>query len=79
MSEAFSRSGVVVMVGDATEQLREIETGSVQTVVTSPPYYGLRSYLPDAVKMRDDLTPEEREYVERELASLSIRPTSEVV
>lgn len=34
-------------MGDARSRLRDIEAGSIQCIVTSPPYYGLRSYLPD--------------------------------
>jgi len=30
--------------GDAKEKLKEIEAGSVQTAITSPPYWGLRDY-----------------------------------
>jgi len=37
-------SGWRVLLGDASEQLRELEAGSVQTCVTSPPYWGLRDY-----------------------------------
>jgi hypothetical protein len=37
---------VVTLVGDALTQLRTIRDGSVQECVTSPPYWGLRSYLP---------------------------------
>lgn len=33
--------------GDAVATLRSIESGSVHCVVTSPPYYGMRSYLSD--------------------------------
>lgn len=33
--------------GDTLETLRRLPDESVQTCVTSPPYYGLRSYLPD--------------------------------
>lgn len=33
-----------VLVGDALEQLRTLPDGSVQTCITSPPYYGLRDY-----------------------------------
>lgn len=33
--------------GDALGQLCQLDDDSVQTVVTSPPYYRLRSYLPD--------------------------------
>jgi DNA modification methylase len=34
-------------VGDALETLQAMPAGSVDCVVTSPPYWGLRSYLPD--------------------------------
>lgn len=34
-----------VLVGDAREHLRTLPEASVQTCITSPPYYGLRSYL----------------------------------
>ena len=37
---------VRILQGDAREVLRTLESGSVQTCVTSPPYFGLRSYLP---------------------------------
>lgn len=33
-----------ILVGDALERLRELQTSSVHAVVTSPPYYGLRDY-----------------------------------
>lgn len=33
-----------VLVGDVREKLAEIPAGSVQTCVTSPPYFGLRDY-----------------------------------
>jgi DNA modification methylase len=36
---------LTILQGDALEQLRTIPDGSVQVCVTSPPYYGLRSYL----------------------------------
>lgn len=66
---------VTLYQGDSREVLRTLPDASVNCCVTSPPYYGLRSYMPDAVKLRDDLTPEEREYVERDLASLNVHPT----
>lgn len=34
----------VVLVGDVREQLRTLPAGSVDTVITSPPYVGLRNY-----------------------------------
>ena len=34
----------VILHGDVIDKLKEIETGTVQCVVTSPPYWGLRDY-----------------------------------
>lgn len=36
-----------VLIGDVLSQLRTLPDGIFATCVTSPPYYGLRSYLPD--------------------------------
>lgn len=33
-----------ILIGDVRDQLKTLEDGSVQTVVTSPPYWGLRDY-----------------------------------
>ena len=33
-----------ILVGDALERLRELPDGSAHCCVTSPPYWGLRSY-----------------------------------
>lgn len=35
-----------ILIGDCREVLRTLDAESVQAVVTSPPYWGLRSYLP---------------------------------
>ncbi len=35
---------LIILEGDAVVQLRTLETGSIQCVVTSPPYWGLRDY-----------------------------------
>lgn len=37
---------VRILIGDCREVLRTLDAESVQAVVTSPPYWGLRSYLP---------------------------------
>jgi DNA modification methylase len=34
----------IILVGDVRDRLRELESESVQCVVTSPPYWGLRDY-----------------------------------
>jgi site-specific DNA-methyltransferase (adenine-specific) len=36
--------GVQILEGDCLARLADIEDGTVQTCVTSPPYYGLRDY-----------------------------------
>ena len=36
-----------ILIGDCRESLRSLEAGSVQTCVTSPPYFGLRDYGQD--------------------------------
>lgn len=33
-----------ILLGDALERLRTLETESVNTCITSPPYYNLRDY-----------------------------------
>jgi DNA modification methylase len=38
---------VKLLHGDAVDMLATLEAGSIHCAVTSPPYYGLRSYLPD--------------------------------
>ena len=62
--------------GDCRDTMRRwaAEGVRVQTCVTSPPYYGLRSYMPDAVRFRDDLSEEERKAIEEELARLGVKP-----
>lgn len=46
-----------ILVGDVRDRLRELPDGSVQTCVTSPPYWGLRDYgVPDQLGLEP--TPE---------------------
>lgn len=51
-------------VGDAREFAHRLPAQSVQTIITSPPYWGLRSYLADddpakALEMGSEATPED--------------------
>ena len=61
-----------IICGDALEELKKIPNESIDMVMTSPPYWALRCYLPDEVKMKDSLIPEEKEYVEKELIKLGL-------
>jgi len=52
------------IIGDVLEELRKLPDGSVHCCVTSPPYFGLRSYLPDGDEhkgreMGSETTPDE--------------------
>lgn len=42
-----------VYCGDVLDELRKLPDDYVQCCVTSPPYFGLRSYLPDESKLKD--------------------------
>lgn len=44
MTEYYRDEQVTLLLGDALEQLRTLPDGSVDCIVTSPPYYGLRDY-----------------------------------
>ena len=64
-----------VVIGDVVQRLRELPDESVQCVMTSPPYFGLRQYLFDgAVVLRDDISESERTYVIKEIKKLGITP-----
>lgn len=56
------------VIGECSETLRTLEPCSMQMCVTSPPYWGLRSYVDeDQMILRRDLTPEQLAYVVDEL------------
>lgn len=50
--------GVVLLTGDVIDKLKELPDECVQTVVTSPPYFGLRSYGVDG-QIGQEPTPQE--------------------
>lgn len=50
---------VRLISGDAIDELSKLEAGSVRCCVTSPPYWGLRSYLPeDHPRKKDEVGQE---------------------
>ena len=66
----------ITVTGDCRETMRAWAADGVraQMCVTSPPYFGLRSYMPDAVKLRGDINPEELASVLKELERLGVSP-----
>lgn len=47
MSLYYEDERITLLHGDALTEARTLEAGSVQTIVTSPPYFGLRDYGED--------------------------------
>jgi len=62
-----------ILTGDSLEQLKTLDSNSVNCVVTSPPYWGLRSYLPDKIVLKSSLSVEEKEKIFKELTILGIK------
>jgi len=67
----WSCQNAKLLHGDVLERLAEIDSDSVHCCVTSPPYYRLRSYLPEdhpdkPKELGSEPTPEE--YIERQVA-----------
>lgn len=55
---------IQILIGDVRKTLKDVPDNSVNCCVTSPPYYGLRSYVPDDADYKDseigmEQTPEE--------------------
>ena len=61
--------------GDCLETLRTLPDESVQCCVTSPPYWGLRSYLPDSVQLKTSAP----ESIKKKLVALGIFPLDHTV
>ena len=48
----------MIIIGNSLEKLKELKSNSVQCIVTSPPYWGLRDYDNDE-QLGQEKTPEE--------------------
>ena len=44
MSADYKDNNILLMKGDCLERMKEIESGSIDLTVTSPPYDNLRTY-----------------------------------
>ena len=64
-----------IICGDVIEILKTFPNESIDCCITSPPYWGLRSYLPDKVQLKEDLTSEELEILKKELTLLGLDDT----
>lgn len=59
MSVAIQEHDVTVLLGDVRDQLATLPDESVNCVVTSPPYYGLRAYGDDPREIGREASPAE--------------------
>ena len=71
-SETFLDGRVTLHLGDCIQVLQGMEADSVDCVVTSPPYWGLRSYDENAIRIDPSLPKETREWLVAELARRGI-------
>jgi DNA modification methylase len=62
-----------ILVGDCLDVLATLPERSVQTCITSPPYFGLRSYDDDAVRIDPTLNDGQRSWLIAELERRGIR------
>lgn len=58
---------VKILIGDCRDVLRRLPDVSVQCCVTSPPYFGLRSYDENSVRIDPSLSDERRAWLLAEL------------
>ena len=56
--------------GDSLEILKTFEDNSIDCCVTSPPYYALRSYAPNLLRLKEDAP----QWVIDRLNELNIKP-----
>ena len=66
--------GYVIHQGDCLASLRSMEARSVHCCVTSPPYFGLRQYMANGVRLRADLDPETRAKIVAHLQEIGVFP-----
>lgn len=62
-----------LICGDVIDVLDQLPEKSVHCIITSPPYYSLRRYMPDTVKLRTNLSDAEQAHIVNELAILGIK------
>lgn len=65
-------------LGHALDVLKTLPAESVNCIVTSPPYFGLRSYCPDMVALKPDLPDDIKAAVVAELVANGIFPNGAV-
>jgi len=70
MKPFYNSEFVTLYCGDCKETLKAIPDKSIHCCVTSPPFWGLRSYLPDRVTPKADCP----KWVIEELAGKGIYP-----
>lgn len=68
-----NKLSIRILTGDCRDVLRTLEDASVNCCVTSPPYFGLRSYDETALRIDPSLPDEKRAWLLAELERRGIR------
>lgn len=71
----YRDDSITIYHGDALHTLMALPSNSVHCIVTSPPYYNLRSYLPSVVRLKPELEPEQQAVILSMLAQRGIHST----
>lgn len=66
---------VRILIGDCRDRLRTLPAESVNCIVTSPPYFGLRSYDETALCIDPTLPDDKKAWLLAELERRGIRAT----
>jgi len=72
MTPYYQNELVTIYHGDCLKTLKQLPDEHVNCCVTSPPYWGLRQYLPDMVQLKKSLSGEEKERIIKDLTLLGI-------
>jgi DNA modification methylase len=70
----YQSENASLLCGDCLAMLKCLPEKSVQCCVTSPPYFGLRSYLPGVVRLKIDAP----QWVSDKIKELSILPVDHI-
>lgn len=73
-----AESPVTVLQGDCRKRLADLPDGSIHCCVTSPPYFGLRRYMTDGVRVKQNISAEKKAEIIAELARLGVFPIDHI-
>lgn len=67
-----------IILGNCLDVLKKRKDNSIHCVITSPPYFGLRSYAPNLVQIRKNLSKSEKIKLIKKLQEQNIFPIDHI-